>query len=340
MPAFKRELFEFCRVAADHYQRGFMNTLIRVIWLRMRHQLMLSEIEQYDLLSRNLGAMAPTLRLANRKVSAWQRRINPEQLGNRVDLKPRFYSLCSEAGLRVPETYHTGKPNENLLLNLPERFLVKPVLGGGGFGVSAYTRDVDAFRGTDGMTFSAAALCRHLSTTTEDRDLIFQEWIRPAPELEGLTDLALPTVRTLVLSPRAPGGSRILVTMLRVPASGRIIDNISYGEAGQQWVQLDTDTGQALAAYCTQMSGFGFQPLSHVGPSNSVSVEGLRITGWSSIQTMAYNLAALFPEMGCLGFDIGLSETGPVAIEGNTQWGVPPLPAVYPEMVELLKLRF
>ena len=335
-----QELSQFAAEAGHHYKYRPILLLPRILWLRLRHGQMLGEIRQMNLLARDPGELSPAIHLSTRHLTAWQRRINPPTLGARVDLKPRFYEACREAGLRVPETYFTGQPRDDLLLNLPTEFLVKPVHGGGGFGVSAYLREADSFRDTEGMLFTASALCRHLIATTQGRDLLFQEWIRPDPALSGITDLALPTIRAIVLSPRAPGGSRILVTMLRIPAAGRIVDNISFGEKGQQWVQLDPENGKALTAYRTHPTGFGLEPLQKVGPGAGVAIEDLHITGWSSIQTLVLNLAELFKDLGCLGFDIGLSSTGPVAIEGNTQWGLPPLPGVLPLMQETLRLKF
>ncbi|NDV62937.1 hypothetical protein G0Q06_10780 [Puniceicoccales bacterium CK1056] len=331
MKAIAAKVSEFITLARDgsrHHQRLFLVILFEIIWLRCRYRLMLKEIRLYGLLARDPGPLSLHKDFSARKTIAWMNRVNPPEHRSLVDIKPRFYARCRELGICVPEIYATGQPDPDLLSRLPNRFFAKPAYGAGGDGASAFVRDGTHFHSWDGRKFGDNELLGHLKELARGRELIFQQWIQTHPKLTVLSETALITCRIVTWWPNAHAiEPDILLAYLRIPAKNTIVDNTGYAENGQEMLELDTKTGMPQATWTVHSSGFGIVGSDHVCGERKIPLKALNLPDWGATLELVTNLARTFKNLSTLGWDIGMSENGPIAIEGNTAWGTPLYPS-------------
>jgi hypothetical protein len=284
---------------------------------------MLKEIRIIGLLAPDPGRFSVYKAVSSRKSIAWMNRLNRPEHRSAVDIKPRFYSRCRELGIRVPEVYLSGQPHLDLLSRLPERFFVKPAYGAGGYGASAFTRSGSGFRSWDNHEFGGQELVEYLKDLTNGRDLIFQQWVRTHPKLSLLSETALITSRIVTWWPSADAVEpEILLAYLRIPAIDRIVDNTGYADEGQEMLEMDTKSGEPLASWKVHPSGFGIVSSDRVRNEKGIPVSLLGLPDWEATRDLVITLARTFRELPTLGWDIGISDAGPIAIEGNTAWGV------------------
>ena len=321
------EAWHLARRASHHYRRPLAVLLIKVLWLRFRHGHMLKGLPATNLLAKDPGEFVIGLRVSSRRVRRWQRSVNPLNLLASVNDKPRLYATCQEAGIPVPCTHATGRPGMELLARLPNRFLVKPVFGGGGFGVSAFERAGTGFREWNGTNYAPEGLVDRLLHSTGGRELLFQDWLATHASLKGISNSALMTVRIATLYSHSESyPPEILFSYLRVLRPGSITDNVGSDSTGVQWVEIDAANGRAVRAWTLGSAGFGMVPIDQVRGENPVPVEDLAVPAWEEILRIVDRACRLFPGVRTIGWDIGIAEEGPVIIEGNTDWGIPDFP--------------
>ena len=99
-------------------------------------------------MEKDLGESEVLRKVSAHRLGRWQHRMNPNEKSGAINIKSQFYRTCQEIGIPVPEVYAVGRPDHQVLKDLPGRFLVKPVYNFGGNGISAYTR-----RGTQFVSF-------------------------------------------------------------------------------------------------------------------------------------------------------------------------------------------
>lgn len=291
----------------------------RVAAIRWRSGHYPVEMQQMGLLEDDLGEMEVARRVSHRILRRWQHAMNPEPHAATVNIKTVFYRRCCEAGLRTPEVYAEGLPEKALLAGLPERFLAKPVLGSGGKGVFAYTREGVGFVDWRGDYREARTVVDQLTAACPSRPFVFQEWLRVHPHLAALSGLAVPTVRSVTLLEAS--GPRLLFAYLRVPAPGKLADNYGDGLSGEAALELDPASGQPLQFAYPHPSGYGMAFSSLLPRHPPIAVDSLEMADWEAMRALSLQLASTFPGARCLGWDIALSDTGPVVLEGNTHWG-------------------
>jgi hypothetical protein len=316
---------EFTTLARDgsrHYQSSFLVVFFKILWLRFVYRLMLKEIRLYGLLARSPGPFSIYKVVSARKSIAWMNKVNRPEHRSAVDIKPRFYARCQELGICTPEVYASGQPDPELFSRLPERFFVKPTYGAGGVGASAFERDGSSFRSWDNRQFGKEDLLGHLKELSLGRDLIFQQWIRTHPKLLVLSETALITCRVVTWWEDAHAPEpEILLAYLRIPAGNTLVDNTGYADQGQEMLELDTRNGEPRFSWTVHSSGFGIVAFDHACNDKKIPLASLSLPDWGATRELVSKLAWAFKDLRTVGWDIGISENGPIAIEGNTAWG-------------------
>jgi hypothetical protein len=90
------------------------------------------------------------------------------------------------------------------------------------------------------------------------------------------------------------------------------VDHLVYGGLGS-WVDLET--GRLGAG----RSRHHFKYASVI-PGTDRSFVGFQLPHWDRVKEIALQAAAVFPWARAIGWDIAISDTGPVLIEGNSEW--------------------
>jgi hypothetical protein len=100
---------------------------------------------------------------------------------------------------------------------------------------------------------------------------------------------------------------------LKVGHGGSVVDNLMH--RGGILLFLDDD-GTSQMAYAEHL----VQKITH-HPDTGASLVGIRMEGVDKVRELGLEASRKFGFLGTIGWDIGLTENGPVIIEGNTLWG-------------------
>jgi hypothetical protein len=141
---------------------------------------------------------------------------------------------------------------------------------------------------------------------------VVQQRLVAHPLLRAFHPVTLPTVRVVtclsdddVWVPRA---------VLKLPVGRAGVDNF---HAGGIACPVDPETGIVAAG----IPKSGFDWLS-VHPESGVRFEGIRLPFWAETIATVKRAAPLFGDLKCLGWDLAITESGPLLIEANYEWGV------------------
>ncbi|ALJ20445.1 sugar-transfer associated ATP-grasp domain-containing protein [Microbacterium sp. No. 7] len=179
------------------------------------------------------------------------------------------------------------------------RVLAKDPGGVGGDGISVY----DAETCADPKALRAEVIA--------DGKPLLEEFLQQHEEMSRLYPGSVNTLR--IVTYRDPSDEvHVLARVLKI-GNGGFIDNYS---GGGMYTMVD-ESGRALhAAY----DGAGTVFDRH--PSSGVHIEGFQVPLFDDVIAFAKDLATRVPEMPYIGWDIAITPTRPVVIEGNHNTGV------------------
>jgi hypothetical protein len=172
---------------------------------------------------------------------------------------------------------------------------------------------------TTGKRFTDAqlheTLCRQqLRTGTFPRTgrFVVQRRVTAHAELRSFNPVTLPTIRVVtclddedVWVPRA---------VLKLPVGRAGVDNF---HAGGIACPVDPQTGVVSPGIPKN----GFDWLS-IHPESGIRFEGMRLPYWPEVLATVNRAAPLFGDLKCLGWDLAITDSGPLLIEANYEWGV------------------
>jgi hypothetical protein len=226
---------------------------------------------------------------------------------------PAFYGLYDEkSGITAHgESLKSVTELDNLLkVQCVEKFVIKPVNGARGRKVLVLSRNHESggFLSQSGLSFSPTQLAEHMRAAP----FVVQEKIEQHEFLRSLNPYTINTFR-LVTFRDLKGGHHIHSVALRMGRRGSETDNVS---AGGLAIQVNRDTG-VLGL------GFSVNPLQpeefKAHPDVGANFHGLQIPMWGDIKALCLRAAHVSP-LGSVGWDVILSENGPVLVEGNGIW--------------------
>ena len=100
-----------------------------------------------------------------------------------------------------------------------------------------------------------------------------------------------------------------IATTLRAGVGNSIIDN---SHAGGLSYEIDIDTG------VIDSRGWGHQNAGGIyHPNTEICMLGRKIPYWKEVIELCQNAASLIPEVAYIGWDVAITEKGPILIEGN-----------------------
>lgn len=136
----------------------------------------------------------------------------------------------------------------------------------------------------------------------------------PLVQHPALAALHPPSVNTLrVITVRAGGRARVFSRpMLRVGTGGSIVDN---GMAGNLQVFTDPEAGR-LVGPGIRLRGGGLDRQ----PDTGLVLDGYAVPFYAEALALAVRLHGELPGLHSVGWDLVITEGGPVVLEGNDNW--------------------
>lgn len=145
----------------------------------------------------------------------------------------------------------------------------------------------------------------------DTRSYLLEQRIRQHPDLVALVGPTLCCVRVLTIV-TLEGEPKIVAAVFKLQPDPVGVDHLMHGGVGA-WV--DPDSG-------VLGRGRVRDHLADVStiPGTNISFLGFQLPYWPEVRDLAYRAAAAFPWARAIGWDIAISEQGPVLVEGNERW--------------------
>ena len=191
---------------------------------------------------------------------------------------------------------------------------VKPASGRGGRGAERWDNvEPGVFSGPEGEKLGASELLSRLSERAGRRPLLVQRRVSANPEVADVTAGALPTVRvtTCLNEKREP---EVVGAVFRMAVgSNRTVDNL---HAGGIAAGVDLETGLLSSASNLGMDArLGWLDCH---PDTGATIAGRKLPQWSEIKALAIQAHRAFADRVLVGWDIGVTDQGPLVVEGNS----------------------
>ena len=176
-----------------------------------------------------------------------------------------------------------------------EAVMVKPEDGTGGKGVEKLFRkdypDLEAL----------------YNTLKAGNTGVVEEVLAQHPDLDRLNPCSINTLRIVTILNES--GPHIVYAHIRIGNGGRPVDNL---HSGGMFAPLDMDTGRV------QYPGYDKDRKTYtVHPQTGVAIEGFQVPLWDEAKALCQEAARLVPQMRYVGWDVAVTPTGPVLVEGN-----------------------
>ena len=146
---------------------------------------------------------------------------------------------------------------------------------------------------------------------------LFQETIKQHPELDKLNASCLNTIRIDTFID-CDGKIEIMSGYLRTSIKNFHVDNISSGGCG---IPVDIQTGKLKKHGFLTMKYYGLKlPTFH--PVTQTVFEDFSIPFFVQAKELVIRAAGYMPALRLVGWDVAIGETGPVLIEGNSDYDI------------------
>lgn len=182
-------------------------------------------------------------------------------------------------------------------VNNVSKFIYKPLEGGQGKGIQVFEK-----MGGRGYT--------QIYDNLKETHGIIEEWIQQHPAMHKLYPDAVNIIR--VQTVYAKGRCNFLGATLTIGYKNKIAN----ASADSIFTLVDVKTGQVSTDGCDYNDN---TYINH--PETGVHFKGFQIPMWEEVLTMLEKAAARVPEIGYVGWDVAITEYGPVIIEGNNDGG-------------------
>ncbi len=144
---------------------------------------------------------------------------------------------------------------------------------------------------------------------------LFQETVKQHPELQRLNSSCLNTIRfdTFI---DANGNVEIISAYLRTNIKGHHADNERSGGCE---ISIDLATGRLKKFGTLTLKFNGLKRLT-IHPVSAVVFEDFLIPYFSAAMELTLRIAGYIPALRLVGWDVAISESGPVVVEGNSDY--------------------
>jgi hypothetical protein len=154
-----------------------------------------------------------------------------------------------------------------------------------------------------------------LSELLADEPLIFESIVVQTDQMASLNASSVNTVRFMTML-YPDGDARIIATFIKIGRAGKCVDNAGGG--GNVDACIDTETG--TLQYAIQYDGWQNIRDIDVHPDSGNPINGVQIHDWQDIKKEVLKFQQALPFIKAAGWDIAITNDGPVVIEVNDFW--------------------
>lgn len=182
------------------------------------------------------------------------------------------------------------------LLEDTERIIYKSKDGSGGVGMKVI--DKSDYPGIEVIANELRSL----------PDGVVEQWIKQHPSMSELYPDAVNCIRVATLY--RDGKCHFLGAVFTI---GYNREKIANALKGALFGLIDIKTGKVISDLCNYSD-----QLFTKHPDTGFVARGFKVPYWKEVLDLTAKAAAIVPEVGYVGWDVAISENGPVLIEGNS----------------------
>jgi hypothetical protein len=292
-----RRFFGKLKEVSKKENKNYLGLILDTGWCVFRHGLALSDYLNYKIYNRT---GAERKRYAGvRAQNSFYERVSPSAYKTRFTVKPTFlkeFAAYTKRDFIVPA--EDNYDQFLTFLQTHDTFMSKPYDGLGGMGVEK----VDGKTVTDPKAYFEHCI----------RNRIFlEELVTQHPQMNVLCPTSVNTMRVMTFNDH--GKSRILWMGLRVGNGVNPVDNFHAQGMG---VAIDMETGK-LTGNAIDKDNVEF---TH-HPTTGVQFDGFQLPCFEEVKDLVLRAALESDKILVVGWDVALSDKGPVIIEGNRRPG-------------------
>lgn len=154
-----------------------------------------------------------------------------------------------------------------------------------------------------------------LSSILGKEALIFESVVKQTKQFAAFNESSVNTVRFMTtLYP--DGSARVIATWFKVGRKGKCVDNA--GNGGNVDAAIDTATGKIYNVF--QFDGWRKAKQIEKHPDSGNQLNGVMVENWQAIKEEVKRFQQAFPYCKAAGWDIAITDDGPVVIEVNDFW--------------------
>jgi hypothetical protein len=238
--------------------------------------------------------------------------------------KAAFYRHCRDLGIATIPTYlvvqEDGTVRDLIPFDgvLPPRDLfLKPMRGRGGRGCERWQwLGEGRYQSHRGEVLEAARLLAYIKVAAHNGAMMVQEAMQAHTELRDLSLTVLTSCRMMTVKNESGGFEATHAVFKSSTQRGAIVDNFHRGGIVSR---VDIRTGELGPA---SDAGVG-RPCNWLAehPLTSAPIKGRRLPMWAETVELVCRAHAAFPDRITIGWDVAITDNGPVIIEGNAQSG-------------------
>lgn len=232
----------------------------------------------------------------------FQLRMNPKKFRSVLSDKAEFLKKFNDLAGRTWVTLDTIRDNESkvdaILQNPTGKLVLKNAKGQAGQEVDiCFTRDFDRH-----------SLIRKME---EEKFDLLETYVSQNDELMRLSASGLNTIR--IITQYHQGQVSVIAARLRISVNSKT-DNLSTGNIA---AHIDLEKGR--------IAGPGIyvdiaKPAVYQHPVTGVDLVGFELPFWKECLKLVKEAAVRIPENRSVGWDVAVTNQGPVLIEGNHNW--------------------
>lgn len=151
-----------------------------------------------------------------------------------------------------------------------------------------------------------------LRTLANRGDHVLEDLIVQHPLMASLNATSVNTVRLVTVIDNDQQ-VEVIAAVLRM-GNGGVIDNYS---AGGMAAPVDMATGRVWQGATYRDST---RQMERIHPTSHVEIVGFMVPYWEETLALVKDAAWVVPEVRAVGWDIAITENGPILVEGNDNW--------------------
>lgn len=343
------------RLEIKRYQHSSIRVVINWLTAFFKDLFSAREIRLYGLADPINGVSRIRQYVSKEMADRFYRKYNPKAAISNTEDKFIFYTLCQQHQLPIPTTYGIFKQGvikkldgeiyrsddgfEHFIQTLPcGEYLIKP--NNGMLGLGLYSLEIEnqgnlKLQGTQ-MTVEALyqKLCEIEDTLPAakkgdavDMDfegLLFQQRMMNHPEITKLTGFKM--LQTVRICTHVTDSNQVetLFAFMKLAGQEGLADAFNLGKTGNMLAKIDLATGQFRAIYAMDpQQSYLVEVTQHA--ATKADLLSFTVPHWQACLSLARALSLSFLPLRAIGWDIAITDQGPVALEGNDNW-VPIVP--------------